>query len=166
VVLTLGIATYGAVRSRYANLRVRCSRGASLPALGPCSSANHRRCSRAQDQQDTGPYPETPWPLPLDSTLPASRPTPGLVRHLSRLYLQTRLTMVSAGFHQADVQAAGSSGSGARFAKAVIIVAGVCALVASLVTFVCASWPIVFKTSADVVLVLFGYRRERNPRAR
>jgi hypothetical protein len=71
-----------------------------------------------------------------------------------------------AGIHQANFQAAGSSGTGARFAKAVIIVAGVCALVASLVTFVCVSWPIACMTLADVVVVLFGYRREQNLRIR
>ncbi len=48
---------------------------------------------------------------------------------------------MAAGTHHADYLTAGlSGGTGARFARAVIIVAGVCALVASLVTFVFVSF--------------------------
>jgi hypothetical protein len=54
-----------------------------------------------------------------------------------------------------------SGGSGARLAKAVLIVAGACALVASLVTFVCvARVSIDMDPSTDVAPAPFGCRRK------
>ena len=60
-----------------------------------------------------------------------NRLRPLAVPHASR-------RIMALGSLQTDVQADGftSGGTGARFARAIIIVAGVCALVASLVTFV------------------------------
>jgi len=66
-------------------------------------------------------------------------------------------TTLHANYQAADFS---SGGTGARFARAIIIVAGVCALVASLVTFVYVFKPPSRMSFTDVVTALSGYKRE------
>jgi hypothetical protein len=77
---------------------------------------------------------------------------------------------MAAGNHEPELRPLDlSGGTGARFARAIVIVAGSCALVASLITFVCVV-SLLFHVacyssqSTDVVrAALFGYRRKKRP---
>jgi hypothetical protein len=99
---------------------------------------------RAQDHtHDTGwqSTAHTPWLRSIASTIVCllfSLLTPRLrLPLLSCLFARLRRPNMASGTLPQDVTGADlSGGTGARFARAVIIVAGVCALVASLVTFV------------------------------
>ena len=108
--------------------------------------------------------------LSLDPPSPSSpspqRKLPGVtIVQASNLFPRPRLAMaqgtLDTKYHAADFS---SGGTGARFARAVIIVAGVCALVASLVTFVYVSKLPSRMAPTDVGAALSGYKRERPPR--
>lgn len=103
------------------------------------------------------------WLLSVASSLSPTANTPGC-RPCSHRSSSPPMhaSIMAAGILQTDygTEAFSSGGTGARFARAVIIVAGVCALVASLVTFVFVASPNSCIIS-DVVTVPFGYRREQ-----
>jgi hypothetical protein len=75
---------------------------------------------------------------PLTTTLPPPHVTPHVTQHPS---LASPIAAGSLNMATVDSAAGeyGHGGTGDRLARAVIIVAGVCSLVASLITFVCVS---------------------------
>lgn len=70
--------------------------------------------------------------------------------------------MATSGTHEPSFAPADlGGGSGARYASAVIIVAGVCALVSSLLTFVCVFRLVLILRFANEHQVLCGYKRKK-----
>lgn len=70
--------------------------------------------------------------------------------------------MAAVGTHEPGLQTSDlSGGTGARLARAVIIVAGSCALVSSLITFVFVLCPAIAFQNTDVLIALFGSSRKK-----